>query len=318
MARQFASAGDTEAQRFELVELADNVYSYSAAHDPNNGLIIGDSACLVVDTRATPALARRFIEDIRTVTDKPIRYIGLTHYHAVRTLGASAYGADWIIASRNTRDWIVERGQADWDSEYHRFPRLFESAEEIPGLTVPNMVFTDEMSLWLSDEIEVRFIHPGKGHTKGDTLIWLPRQKVLFTGELVEERCLPYAGDAYVREWLGTIDRIRTLQPERIVCGRGPVLTSTAQYREALSFTQTFLEKLIASVRTSLDGKESLKDSFDRAADSLRPEYGHLPLFDHVLPFSVVRAREELSGEAEEPQVWTAEKDREIWRSLQG
>ena len=143
MAKAFASASDTAQQKFELIELHPSVFSYSAAHDPNNGLIIGEEACLVVDTRATPKLAREFITDIRTVTDKPIRYVGLTHYHAVRTLGASAYDADWVVASQNTYDLIVQRGKADWDSEYLRFPRLFEQAEEIPGLTVPNVTFTE-------------------------------------------------------------------------------------------------------------------------------------------------------------------------------
>jgi glyoxylase-like metal-dependent hydrolase (beta-lactamase superfamily II) len=318
MAKAFASATDTAEQKFELIELAKNVYSYSAAHDPNNGVIIGDDACMVVDTRATPKLAREFIDDIRKVTDKPIEYIALTHYHAVRTLGGSAYGAKWILASQNTFEWITQRGKADWDSEYHRFPRLFEQAEEIPGLTIPNVTFKDRMSVWLSKDLEVQLIHPGKGHTKGDTLVWLPKQKIVFTGELVEERCLPYAGDGYVQEWLQTLESIRDLGPETIVCGRGPVMRSNKEWQGALDITTHFLTTLIACVKESIAKKEGRKATFERAADALRPDFGHMPLFDHALPFSVIRAHEELTGEAAEPQIWTAEKDAKIWEELNG
>src|SRR4030095_12063171 len=98
------------------------------------------------DTQATPVMARDVIDRIRGVTDKPIRYVVLSHYHAVRVLGASAYGAEHIIASEATRELIVERGMQDWKSEFQRFPRLFRNAESIPGLPCATIPFADRTS----------------------------------------------------------------------------------------------------------------------------------------------------------------------------
>src|SRR6185369_7814172 len=106
------------------------------------------------------------IRRIREVTDKPIRYVVLTHYHAVRVLGASAYGAEQVIASRETRELIVERGEADKASEIGRFPRLFRNVESVPaGLTWPTITFEKAMTLWLGG-LEVQIIQPGRGHTR--------------------------------------------------------------------------------------------------------------------------------------------------------
>ena len=115
-------------------ELAPGLYGYTAEGDPNSGVVIGDDSVLVVDAQATPAMAQDVIARIRTVTDKPIKHVVLTHYHAVRVLGASAYQGAEIIASDVTRDMIVERGQQDMDSEIGRFPRLFRGKDLSPAL----------------------------------------------------------------------------------------------------------------------------------------------------------------------------------------
>jgi glyoxylase-like metal-dependent hydrolase (beta-lactamase superfamily II) len=168
---------------------------------------------LVLDTQATPVMAQDVIRRIREVTDKPIKYVLMTHYHAVRVLGASAYGAEHIIASQDTRDLIVERGEQDKASEIGRFPRLFRNVESVPpGLTWPTMTFTGKMTLWLG-KLEVQLLQLGRGHTKGDTVAWLPQQKILFSGDLVEFDATPYAGDAYFKDWPQTLDNISALQP---------------------------------------------------------------------------------------------------------
>ena len=184
MAKAFASQGDIEEKKATFAELADGVYAYTTEGDPNTGIIIGDDGVLVMDTRATPVAARELIDAVRTVTDKPFKYVVLSHYHAVRVLGASAYGAEHIVASEMTRDLIVERGQHDFDSELQRFPRLFQDAESIPGLTWPTLTFPERMTIHMGER-EVQLMHIGKGHTKGDIIAWLPKEKVCFSGDLV-------------------------------------------------------------------------------------------------------------------------------------
>ena len=231
MAKAFASQADTEKKRVSFTKLAPGrAYAYTTEGDPNTGVVIGDECVMVIDTQATPAMAQDVIAKIRTVTDKPIKYVALTHYHAVRVLGASAYGAEHILASQDTRDLIAERGAQDMASEIGRFPRLFEGAESIPGLTWPTLTFTGEMRLFLG-ELEVRLMQLGRGHTKGDTVVWLPKEEVLFSGDLVEYGATPYTGDAYLSEWPQTLDRLQALGAKVLVPGRGDALVSPRRHQ---------------------------------------------------------------------------------------
>ena len=162
---------------------------------------------------------------IRTVTDKPVKHVVLSHYHAVRVLGASGYRGAEIIASDVTRDLIVERGQQDMDSEIGRFPRLFRGKESIPGLTWPHVVFHKRMTLWMGKR-EVQIIQIGRSHTAGDTVVWLPKEKVCFAGDTVEFGATPYCGDAHFTDWPATLAALKALGAEKLVPGRGRSLIS--------------------------------------------------------------------------------------------
>jgi glyoxylase-like metal-dependent hydrolase (beta-lactamase superfamily II) len=179
--------------------------------------VIGDDAVMVIDTQATPVMAQDVIRHIRTVTDKPIKYVVLSHYHAVRVLGASGYKPEHIIASRDTYDLIVERGEADKASEIGRFPRLFRNVESVPaGMTWPTITFTGAMSIWLG-RLELQLLQVGRGHTKGDTIAWLPEQRILFSGDLVEFDATPYAG-VPISGRPKTLDNLAAMKP-RAWCG---------------------------------------------------------------------------------------------------
>jgi glyoxylase-like metal-dependent hydrolase (beta-lactamase superfamily II) len=308
MAKPFASSADVEAKRSTLEELAPGVVAFTAEGDPNVGAVIGEDAVLAVDARATPTQASEWLGELRRLTDKPVRYLVLTHYHAVRVLGASAFGADWVIAHEGTRRWILERGEADFESETRRFPRLFEDVKSIPGLTYPNVAFADSLRLDVGGR-EVQLLHLGRGHTAGDTAVWVPEEHVLFAGDLVEARAAPYMGDAYVEEWsTTTLDQVETLAPQTIVPGRGP-----AAGPEAIAETREYLRTLWEIVTA---GHETLKAAFDAARAALEPRFGDWWIFEHCLPFNVARAWDEARGIAE-PQVWTAEKDAAVWTELQ-
>jgi glyoxylase-like metal-dependent hydrolase (beta-lactamase superfamily II) len=308
MAKPFASSADLEAKRSTLEELAPGVVAFTAEGDPNVGAVIGEDAVLAVDARATPTHAREWLEELGRLTDKPVRYLVLTHYHAVRVLGASAFDVDWVVAHEGTRSWILERGEADFESETRRFPRLFTDVESIPGLTYPNMAFADTLRLDLGGR-EVQLLHLGRGHTQGDAAVWLPKERVLFAGDLVEARAAPYMGDAFVEEWsTTTLDRVEELGAQRIVPGRGP-----AAGPEAIAETRDYLRTLWETVN---GGHETLKAAFDAARAALEPRFGDWWIFEHCLPFNVARAWDEASGIAE-PQVWTAEKDAAVWTELQ-
>ncbi|SFV07940.1 MBL fold metallo-hydrolase [Pseudoduganella namucuonensis] len=314
MSVSFASAADTKEQRPRVVELGRDVYGYISEFDPNCGFIVGDDSILVVDTRPTPKMARSFIEDIRQVSDKPIKTVFLTHYHAVRVMGASAFEGATVISSRGTHDWIVERGQADFESEVYRFPRLFQAVDEVPGLTMPQLSFDGCMSMWFGDR-EVRFQQFGRGHSQGDAICWLPADGIVFSGDLVENRCGVYAGDAYIREWMGILDTLKKLEPRVLVPGRGAAVFDATASAAAIDMTRDFLQTLLDTVAAAQAQGGDLRACYEAAQAAMRPRFGDWPVFQHVLPFDVSRAFDELAGIAD-PRVWTAQRDLELWAAL--
>ena len=317
--KAFASQADLQEKKVTFTKLSDNAYAYTAEGDPNTGVIIGDDAVMVIDTQATPVMAQDVIRRIREVTDKPIKYVLMSHYHAVRVLGASAYmaeGGQQIIASQDTYDLIVERGAQDMKSEIERFPRLFRAVETIPGLTWPTITFKGEMTVWLG-KLEVRLIQLGRGHTKGDTVAWLPQQKILFSGDLVEFDATPYAGDAYFQDWPVTLDRIAALKPNALVPGRGAALTTPDSVQAGLAGTRNFISDLYASVKAGAASGKDLRNIYKDTHAALKPKYGHWVIFDHCMPFDVTRALDEATQHPD-PRIWTAERDKAMWESLEG
>ena len=315
MSKAFASQADLQEKKVSFTKLSDNAYAYTAEGDPNSGVIIGDDAVMVIDTQATPVMAQDVIRRIREVTDKPIQYVVLSHYHAVRVLGASAYQAPHIIASQDTRDLIVERGAQDMKSEIERFPRLFRAVETIPGLTWPTITFKGEMTLWLGS-LEVKLMQVGRGHTKGDTIVWLPQQKILFSGDLVEFEATPYAGDAYFTDWPQTLDNLAAMKPSALVPGRGAALTTPERVQAGLAGTRSFVSDLYASVKAGAAAGKDLRNIYRDTHAALKPKYGQWVIFDHCMPFDVTRALDEATQHPD-PRIWTAERDKAMWESLE-
>jgi glyoxylase-like metal-dependent hydrolase (beta-lactamase superfamily II) len=315
--KAFASQADLEEKQVTFEQLSEHAWAYTAEGDPNTGIVIGDDAVLVADTQATPAMAADVIRRIREVTDKPIKYVVLTHYHAVRVLGASAYQPQQILASQDTYDLIVERGEQDKASEIGRFPRLFRNVETVPaGLTWPTMTFSGKMTLWLG-KLEVQLLQLGRGHTKGDTVVWLPGEKTLLSGDLVEFDATPYAGDAYFQDWPQTLDNIAALKPEALIPGRGPALKGTAQVGKGLEVTRSFISDVWAHVKAGADAGKDLNTVYKETFAALKPKYGHWVIFDHCMPFDVTRCYDEAT-KFRDPRIWTAERDRQMWETLEG
>ena len=316
--KKFASQADLEVKKVSFTRLSDNAYAYTAEGDPNTGVIIGDDAVMIIDATATPVMAQDVVKYVRQVTDKPIKYVTLTHYHAVRVLGASGYrqhGLQEVIASRPTWELIVERGQQDMDSEIGRFPRLFNAVESVPGLTWPTLVFEKEMTLWMGT-LEVRILHLGRGHTKGDTVVWLPQQEILFSGDLVEADAACYTGDAYLADWPATLDALAALKPQKLIPGRGPALTDPQQVARGLAYTRDFVSTLYRSAEEAVAQGMDLAACMAHTRKAMDPKFGHVFIYEHCLPFDVTRAHDEASG-IRDPRIWTAERDQQMWHALQ-
>ena len=317
-AKPFASSADLSAKAETLEVLADGVYALTAEGDPNVGAVEGEDFLVAFEARATPAAARDWLAQLRTHTDKPVRYLVLSHYHAVRVLGASAFGATAVVAHENTRKLIAERGIQDWASEYGRMPRLFREPAGIPGLTWPDVTFSDRLTIDLGGERGALVLqYCGRGHTAGDIVAWLPRPRILFAGDLVEAQAALYTGDAFHTDWAaGTLDRVAAFGAETLVGGRGAVPRGRAAVGAAIGQTRDFLLQMQRTVGSAHAAGGTLKDAFAAAHAALAPRYGHWPIFEHCMPFNVSRLWDELDG-IDWPRIWTAERDREVWDQLQ-
>ena len=311
----FASTTDMAEKTITFGEIGQGLYAYTAEGDPNTGIIIGDESCMVIDAQATPLMAQDVMARVRSVTDKPIKYVLLSHYHAVRVLGASAYGASEIIASAATRDMITERGMEDMASEIGRFPRLFRGQESIPGLTWPTLTFDGRLTLWLGKR-RVDIFQPGRGHTGGDTVAWVPDASVMFTGDLVEYRSACYCGDAYLAQWPQTLDAIAAYRPEAIMPGRGDALVGVDKVNAAFAGTRAFLTALYGTAEASVAKGMDLKQTYAAIRSAMDGPFGNYAIYEHCLPFNVSRAFDEARGIAH-PRIWTDARDRQMWADLQ-
>nr|WP_325253058.1 MBL fold metallo-hydrolase [Amylibacter sp.] len=316
MAKAFASQGDMTEKKISFTEVGKDLWAFTAEGDPNSGVIIGDDSVMIVEAQATPRLANMVIEKVRSITDKPITHVVLTHYHAVRVLGASAFKADQIIMSDAARGMVMERGQEDWDSEFQRFPRLFEGHESIPGLTYPTTTFSDSMTVYLGNRrVEIKQI--GRAHTAGDSVIWVPDEQVMFTGDIVEKHSACYCGDGYFGDWGNTLDRVKAYDPQSIAPGRGDALVGRAAVDEAIELTRDFVESTYKPIAQVAARNGTLKDAWDACREVCDPKFKDYAIYEHCLPFNVARAYDEARGIAH-PRIWTAQRDLDMWEALQG
>jgi len=316
MPKPFASSADLAEKEATLERLAEGVYAFTAQGDPNVGCIVGTDAILAIEARATPFMAQQWIDVIRRdVSPLPFGDLVLTHYHAVRTLGASAFAPRRIVAHASTAALIEERGAEDWASEQGRMPRLFAGAETIPGLTRPTDTFEEATTIDLGNRsVELR--HLGRGHTSGDLVVWLPDERICFAGDLVEAEAAPYMGDAHVSDWsTTTLDNVATLGADQLVGGRGPVVRG-GSVAVAIDDTRAFLRTTLEGTRAVMEGGGTLKEAFESVHARLAPRYAGFPIFEHCMPFNIQRTWDELDG-IDHPRIWTAERDREVWDALQ-
>ncbi|NNJ74742.1 MAG: MBL fold metallo-hydrolase [Anderseniella sp.] len=316
MAKAFASQGDLEEKKISFTEIGDGLYAFTAEGDPNSGVIIGDDAVMVVEAQATPRLAKKVIDCIRSVTDKPITHLALTHYHAVRVLGASAFGAQQIIMSDTARAMVVERGQEDWDSEFGRFPRLFQGHESIPGLTWPTTTFSESMTVYMGKR-QVNLMHIGRAHTAGDIVIHVPDQNVMFTGDIVEYHSACYCGDGHFADWGDTLDALKWFDVDAIAPGRGDALVGREMVEKSIESTRDFIDSTYRPAARVAARGGTLKQAWDAVRAECDPKFSDYAIYEHCLPFNVSRAYDEARG-LDTPRIWTDKRDIEMWEELQG
>ena len=147
-------------------------------------------------------------------------------------------------------------------------------------------------------------------------MVWLPKDKVLFSGDLVEYGATPYTGDAYLTDWPATLDALEALAPQAVVPGRGDALVTPKQVRDGIDGTRAFITDLLTSAKQGVSAGHGLKQIYDETFASMSSNYGQWVIFEHCMPFDVSRAVDEAGG-IRDPRIWTAERDVEMWQTLE-
>ncbi|CAH2032526.1 Glyoxylase, beta-lactamase superfamily II [Trichlorobacter ammonificans] len=229
-----------------LTKLSDNVYAYVGVRDAsptnsfaaNAGIVIGRDGVLVVDTLISDKEARRFLADIRTVTDKPIRYVVNTHTHLDHAFGNCVFARLGATVISHTADRALL--EAMGPGILKNIAAYGLTPEDMAGteIALPSLSFSDRLTLDLGNET-VELIRFAPSHTAGSVVVWLPRQKLAFAGDILFTDFHPYLADGDFGGWATALDSLLALGPEQIVPGHGP-LSSNKDLREMKQYLTLF------------------------------------------------------------------------------
>nr|WP_319386944.1 MBL fold metallo-hydrolase [uncultured Roseibium sp.] len=301
-------------ERFE--ELGRGCYAYSADGCSNTGVIVGERGVLIIDAQATPEHAERVLEKVRGVTDKPVKQVVLTHFHADSSLGANAFEAGEIVASDLTRRMMDTRGAEEILVARERMPGLFEALPATTTISLPSLTIASSMSIDLGG-IDVRLMHLGRGHTTGDLVVWVPGSAVMFTGDLVQTSAIPYCGDAHLGDWTRALDRIAAFRPTTLMPGRSRAAIGATAVAQAIETTRDFVTTLRDAAAACVEQNLGLKDTFAAVNDALASQFASKTDFELNLPINVARAYDEALG-LDQPQIWTRERCADLKDALAG
>lgn len=228
-AGQASSAQETPAKQ-GLAKIGDNVYSYADikksspknSFGANAGIIVDRDGIVVVDTLISSKEARRFIRDIRKVSDKPVKYVVNTHYHLDHAFGNADFRRLGSIIISHSDDYMSMANNNENALKNAKDYGLTESDMEGTKIVLPALTFNDRMEIYLGNQ-KIELIHSGVSHTEGSIMVYLPDKKILFAGDILFTGYHPFIADGNIEEWVKVLDYIMTMDVEKIIPGHGPV-----------------------------------------------------------------------------------------------
>ena len=261
----------------EIVELETGVYARLHEGLTNAGIIIGDDSVLVIDSLRVPSFARDLIQDVKTITDKPIGFVIDTHSHWDHSWGNEEFPDATIIGHKNCYAEMID---VEWNEEWRK--KVVSSndpwSEEgnLVNITPPNMTFETSMQLYFGGrELDLKYF--GRAHTSGDIYIHLPKEKIVFTGDVAQDGGVPYLGDCYPADWPETDNQLASLPIEKFMSGHGPIGD-----HNALVEAKDFIHTLVDSVKHAIaDGQDSFQAS-KYVINEMSPKYGDWRSFDRI------------------------------------
>ena len=315
---------------FTFNKIADGVYhavgTGSLVVMSNAAIVEGDRDVLVVDSHVSPGGAWALREELKTVTSKPIRYVVNSHYHFDHSHGNQIYGPEvqiighefareMILAGKSqdsrAREFFVGSVPGQIDALKKRIASTTDAAEKstleaqvaiqqnhVEGTnavrpTPPNVTLNNRMTLHLGNR-EVRILFMGRGHTGGDVVVFLPKERVIATGDLIVEGT-SYAGDAYIPEWIDTLEKVKALEFDTVLPGHGMAFKGKAKF----DHFQAYLRLLWSESKRMHDARipmEEAAKTIDLRSQAVN--YPAIRTVGLIPPHGVWRVYELLDGKA--------------------
>jgi glyoxylase-like metal-dependent hydrolase (beta-lactamase superfamily II) len=297
------------SEMFELVTLAPGVHAALVKPRPptyvfaNALIVVGSKAALVVDTHQSPSAAAELVGEVRRLTDVPVRYVVNTHWHGDHVYGNETYRESFpgvsFLGHHTTRYDVLGPGRKYREEELVELPQSIRDREErlladeltdderariqyslsartrylgeLQSLEIvpPDVTFSSKLAVDLGDRI-VELHHLGPAHTRGDVVVYLPGERILAAGDLLED-AFPYFGDASPSGWADALDAIAGFETEVILPSHGPVLRD----RELLEVERGLLRSLVTEVQRAIaEGKSLEETKKDVTLDGFRDFFG--------------------------------------------
>jgi len=213
-----------------LIKIAENVYSYAdvkngipaRSYGANAGIIVGSDGIIVIDTLISAKEARRFIADIRKISDKPFKYVINTHYHLDHTFGNAEFAKQGAVIISHEADAKSLRTNGETALKSTAMYGLTEQDMEGTTLAYPTLTFSDRMTVTM-DGKDVELIYPGPSHSAGSIIVYLPGRKVIFAGDILFTGYHPFLGEGDIESWQKVLDTLISMDADAIIPGHGPV-----------------------------------------------------------------------------------------------
>lgn len=295
-----------------LVKISDRLYGvfgvYEQVSPKNRGFIsnayfyVADDGVLVVDALSTYKLGKELVDTVKTVTDKPIRFLVITHYHTDHFYGAKALkevGAE-IVAHEYALEYLAN------PSSYNFFlsrKKLLGKEMEGTELIPPTVTISKELKIFLNvdgklKEFQVK--HLCKGHTNGDLVVFIPDEGVLFSGDIVFDGRLPFLGSGNSRNWLECLKEISRWDIKLLLPGHGEILDGREKIKKAIEWTAQYIKDLRKAIREMIEegcDVECVREKINEKLIELNPEYAQVPVFFSVNPVNAYYVYFEIENE---------------------
>ena len=259
----------------EIVELADGMYARLHENLTNAGIIIGDEGVMIIDSLRMPSFARDLKDDVKLITDKPIKYVLDTHAHWDHSWGNEEFPDSTIIGHKNC---YLEMTDPDWNSEWRSKITSsndpWSSEADLVNITPPNLTFETSMSIYIGGR-ELEILHLGKAHTSGDIFIHVPSEKLVFTGDVIQKERVPYLGDSYPNDWLDTDDRVSELPINKFVSGHGDIGN-----HDDLMEARAFIHTLVGETKNTIKDGKGKDEAQNQVIDCMTSRFSNWVGFD--------------------------------------